>query len=82
MFFGMKLDVCALSMTKLKRKGEVIGRMYGTGDERARDWWTGSCSVEWNFKEVQCRLMWVRVMIKHESLVFLLSFGPGSKKSE
>ena len=38
------------------------------------------CVVEW--KEVSPRLMWVRVKIERESLVFISAYGPGIEKSE
>ena len=57
--------------TKLKGKGEVVGRVSGVVVGRARE---GAamllsgrlmrCVVEW--KEVSSRLMWVRVKIERE----------------
>ena len=88
----MKFNVCALSETKLKGKGEVmfgevVGRMSGVAVGRAREGvallLSGGlmrCAVEW--KEVSSRLMWVRVKIERESWVFISAYGPGSEKSE
>ena len=86
MFLRRKLDVCALSETKLKRKGEVmfgevVGRKSGVGGRRAREGmalllsnWLLSCVVEW--KEVSSRLMWVTVKIEREIWVFISAYGP------
>ena len=38
------------------------------------------CVVEW--KEVSSRLIWVRVKIYRESLVFISAYGSGSEKSK
>ena len=74
MFLRRWFDVCALSETKLKGKGEV---MFGEVVGRVREWvallLSGRlmrCVVEW--KEVSSRLMWVRVKIERESWVFIL----------
>ena len=68
--------MCALSETKLKRKGEVmfgvvVGRVSGVSVGRAREGvallLSGRlmrCVVHW--KEVSSRLMWVRVKIERE----------------
>ena len=70
MFLRRRFDVCALSKTKLKGKGEVmlgdvVGRVSGVAEGRARkgvalllSGWLRRCVVEW--KEVSSRLMWVR----------------------
>ena len=42
--------------------------------------WLPRCVVEW--KEVSSRLMWVRVKIQRESLVFISAYGPGSERSK
>ena len=62
MFLRLRFDVCALSETKLKGKGEVVGRVSGVA--RAREGvallLSGRlmrCVVEW--KEVSSRLMCV-----------------------
>ena len=79
MFNDRKLDVLALSETKLKGKGEVMfgevnGRMSGVRErERARE-------GEW--KELSSRLMWVRMNLGCEKWVFVSAYGPGSEKSE
>ena len=92
MFSKRRFDVCALSETKLKGKGEVIfgevvGRVSGVAGGRAREivalllcGWLMRCVVEW--KEVSSRLVWVRVKIGRESLVFISAYGPGTEKSE
>ena len=79
--------MCALGETKLKGKGEVVGRVSGVAGGRAREGvalllsvWLMRCVVEW--KEVSSRLMWVRVKIKRESWVFISAYGPGSEKSK
>ena len=62
MFLRRRFDVCALSETKLKGKGEakygeVMGRLSGVAGGRAREGvalflsgWSRRCVVEW--KEV------------------------------
>ena len=74
MFLRRRFDVCALSETKLKGKGEVmfgevVCRVSGVAVGRAREGvallLSGRlmrCVVEW--KEVSSRLMWVRVKIE------------------
>ena len=74
MFLRQRFDVCALSETKLKGKGEVmfgevVGRVSGVAGGRAREGvalllsgWLMRCVVEW--KEASSRLMWVRVKIE------------------
>ena len=37
MFLRRRYDVCALSETKLKGKGEVVGRVSGVAGGRARE---------------------------------------------
>ena len=61
--------MCALSETKLKVKGEVVGWVSGVAGGRAREGvalllseWLMRCVVEW--KEVSSMLMWVRVKIE------------------
>ena len=80
MFLRRGFDVCALSKTKLKAKGEVmfgevVGRVSGIAVGRAREWvallLSGRlmrCVVEW--KEVSSRLMWVRVKIERVECLF------------
>ena len=67
--------MCSLSETKLKGKGEVVGRVSGVEGGRTREGvalllsgWLMRCVVEW--KEVSSRLMWVRVKREKESWVF------------
>ena len=73
MILRRRLDVCALSETKLKGRGEVmfgevVGRVSGVAGGRAREGvslflseWLLRCKVE--SKKVSSRLMWVRVKI-------------------
>ena len=82
-FLRRRFDVCALSETRLKGKGEVmfgevVGRVSGVAVGRAREGVAlllserlMRCVVEW--KEVSSRLMWVRVKIEREreSWVFI-----------
>ena len=84
MFFRRRFEVCTLSETKLKGKGEVVGKVSGMAG-RAREGVVlllsarlMRCVGEW--KEVSSRLMWVRVKI--ESWVFISAYGPGGEKSE
>ena len=72
----LRLDVCALSETKLKGKGEVVRRVSGVAGGKAREGvalllngWLTRCVVEW--KEVSSRLMWVRVKKERERVVCL-----------
>ena len=67
-FLRRRLDVCALNETKLKGKGEVVGRVSGVQGGRAREGvalllsgWLLRCVVE--LKDVSFRLMWVRVKL-------------------
>ena len=65
MFLRRRFDVCALSETKLKGKGEVVGFAVGRVREGVVLLLSGRlmrCVVEW--KEVSSRLMWVRVKIE------------------
>ena len=92
MFRERKLDVLALSETKMKGKGEVTfgemtGRVSGVERGRAREGvalllseWMVSKVVEW--KEVSSRLMWVRVRLGRECWGFVSAYGPGLEKSE
>ena len=92
MFLRRRLDVCALSKTKLKGRGEVmfgevVGRVSCVAEGRVIEGvalllseWLLRCVVEW--KEVSYRLMWVRVKIERESWVFISTYGPGSERSE
>lgn len=91
MFLRRKLDVCALSETKMSGRGErmfgeVVCRVSGVMGGRAREG-VGiilsermiECVVEW--KEVNSRLMWVKVKLGKEKWVFVSAYGPGSEKS-
>ena len=92
MFTERKLDVLALSETKMKGKGEcefgsVRGRLSGVARGRAREGVALllsaevlKCAVEW--KEVSSRLMWVKVKFGSEIWVFLSAYGPGSERDE
>ena len=92
LFEERKLDVLALSETKMKGKGESVfgavkGRISGVMNGRAREG-VGmllservmACVVEW--KEVCSRLMWVKVKFGCEVWVFISAYGPGSERSE
>ena len=68
MFVRRRFDVCALSETKLKGNGEVVGRVSGVAGGRAKEGvalllsgWLRLCVVE--LKELSSRLMSVRVKI-------------------
>ena len=87
-----KLDVLALSETKMKGKGESVftaveGRISGVMNGRAIEG-VGlllserlmACVVEW--KEVSSRLMWVKVKFGCEVWMFISAYGPGSERSE
>ena len=87
MVFRWRFDVCALSETKLKGKGEVmfgevVGRVSGMAGGRAREevalllsGWLMMCVVEW--KEVSSRLLWVRVKIDRELGLYIgIRTGP------
>ena len=74
MFLTRRFDVCALSETKLKGRGEVmfeevVGRVSGVAEGRAREGvalllreWLLRCLVEW--REVSFRPLWVRVKME------------------
>ena len=92
LFEDRKLDVLALSETKMKGKGESVfgavkGRISGVMNGRAREG-VGlllserlmTCVVEW--KEVSSRLMWVKVKFGCEVWMFISAYGPGSERSE
>ena len=91
MFGRRGMDVLALCETKMKGKevafGEVTGRVFGVERGRAREGvalllseWMGNKVVEW--KEVSCRLMWVRVRMGRECWAFVSAYGPGCERSE
>ena len=92
MFVRRKMDVLALSETKMKGigeidLGEVKGRISGVVSGRAREGvaivlseWMLNKVVEW--KEVTSRLMWVRVRLGKECWVFVSAYGPGSERTE
>ena len=63
------MEVCALSKTKLKGKGEVMfcKVVGGVSGMEGGSGWVMRCVVEW--KEVLSMLMWVRVKIERESWV-------------
>ena len=70
-FSRRRFDVCALSETMLKGKGEVMGRVPVVTVGRAREWVAlllserlMRCVVDW--KEVSFRFMRVRVKIERE----------------
>ena len=88
----MKMDVLALSETKMRGSGErmfgsVAGRVSGVVSGRAREGVAILVServqekvVEW--KEVSSRLMWVKVKWGREVWVFVSAYGPGSERTE
>ena len=92
MFVKRKMDVLALSETKMKGKGEaefreVKGRISGIERGRAREGVAlllsermRSSVVEW--KECSSRMMWVKVRIGRECWTFVSAYGPGSEKSD
>ena len=91
MFKRRKIDVLALSETKLKGRGEVLfgeitGRVSGVVRGEAREGVGLLLSerllqsvVEW--KEESSRLMWVRVRLGRECWAFVSAYGPGSENS-
>ena len=85
-FLRRKLDASALSETKLKGRGEVVGRVSGMVGGKAREGVAISpselllrCVVEW---KVSSRVMYVKVKIERESWVLISAYGPGSERSE
>ena len=92
MFVRRKLDVLALSETKMKGEGErefgpVKGRVSGVVGGRGREGVGLLLSEELRksvreWCEVSSRLMWVRVQLGSEKWVFVSAYGPGSEKSE
>ena len=86
-----RMDVCALSETKLKGRGvvkfgDVLGRVSGVRSGRAREGVALLLSdrvnervIEW--KEVSSRLMWVKVKWGCEMWVFVSAYGPGTERS-
>ena len=91
-FVRRKLDVLALSETKLKGRGEcdfgaVCGRKSGVEEGWAREGvvllLSDRCAgggLEW--KEVSSILMWVKVKLGIERWEFVSAYGPGSERSE
>ena len=93
LFTRRRMDVMALSETKLKgvgevRFGEVLGRKSGVSERvRAKEGVAlivrkelMECVREWS--EVSSRIMWVRMKIGHEKWVFVSTYGPGSEHTE
>jgi exonuclease III len=92
MFARQKLDVLALSETKMKGKGEsmfgeVKGRISGVGGGRGREGVALLLServlekvVEW--REVSSRILWVKMKWEGESWIFVSAYGPGSERSD
>ena len=92
MFDRRRIDVLALSETKMKGKcevmfGGVVGRMSGIEGERARQGVglllsdrVKQCVIEW--KEVNARMMWVKLKVSGETLVCISAYGPGSERDE
>ena len=92
LFGERKLDILALSETKVKGKGEewfgaVKGVKSGVSEGRGRegvcilmrdDMW--ECVVE--CKEVNSRCMWVRMKMGREKWVVVAVYGPGSEHDE
>ena len=92
MFDRRKLDVCALSETKMLGVGErmfgrVKGRVSGVSRGRARegvailvkDW-----LLEWvrEWREVSSRIMWVKIKVGCDTFVFVSVYAPGNERSE
>ena len=80
--FRQRFDVCALSETKRKGKGEVVGRVSGVVGGRAREGvapllsgWLMRYVVKW--KEVPSRLMWVRVKVERERVGIYIGIWTG-----
>ena len=92
MFVRRKLDVLALSETKMKGKGDsefgpVLGRVSGVVGGRGREGVGLLLSKDMmkNVKEwceVSSRIMWVRVQLGIEKWIFVSAYGPGSEKNE
>ena len=92
MFVRRKMDVCALSETKMKGKGEVmfgnvVGRVSGVERGRGREGVAllvseelNHCVKEW--KEISARLMWVRMKMGCETWIFVSAYGPGSERTD
>jgi len=92
MFDRRRIDVLALSETKMKGKcevmfGGVVGRMSGIEGGRAREGVglllsdrVKQCVIEW--KEVNARMMWVKLKVSGETLVCISAYGPGSERDE
>ena len=90
MFRKRKLDVLALSETKLKGRGEVVfGGIEGRGSGVMGGWAregvailvneeVRGCVTEW--REVSSRLMWVGLKFGQERWVIVSAYGPGKEK--
>jgi len=91
MMVKRKMDVLAMSETKLKGKGELVfgcmcGRRSGVTGGHAREGVAVLLSerlrekvVEW--KELSSRLMWVCVKWGVETWMFVSAYGPGTERS-
>ena len=91
MFVRRKMDVLALSETKVKGRGEAVfgevtGRVSGVVSGKAREGVGLLLSerllqsvVEW--REESPRLMWVRVKLGRECWAFVSAYGPGSENN-
>ena len=92
MFVRRKMDVLALSETKMKGRGEALfgeitGRISGVRRGNAREGVGILLSermlqsvIEW--REKSSRLMWVRVRLGRECWAFVSAYGPGSESSK
>ena len=90
--FERKLNVLALSETKVKGNGKrifgsVVGRVSGVVNEHCRERVALLLTKRVlegfvDYREVSARLMWVNVKFGEEFLVFVRAYGPGSEKSE
>ena len=92
MFLERELDVLALSEVKIKGTGDrdfgsVAGRVSGVRGGRAREGVAillsprlQRCVVEW--KELNSRLMWVKLKLAGEIWCVVSAYGPGSEKVE
>ena len=92
LFERRRMDVLALSETKMKGTGEmefggVVGRVSGVTSGRGREGVALLLSPEVNdhvteWRELGPRIMWVKVKFGREEWVFLSVYGPGSEKGE
>ena len=93
LFESRRLDVMALSETKVKGRGEVdfgnvSGRVSGVNERvRAKEGVALIVKEELKgyirkWKEVSPRIMWVKMRFGADSWVFVSAYGPGSERTE